>query len=238
MWTLALICILLINSLLSSDIFDIFKKCKINDQACLKTSINKGLPKLANGLETINLPPLDPYIFGNSVTDENGFLQEYFNLTFIGFSNVDVLNIKIDLDFCRINLDLDLPRLLFDTGAHWKGDLDGNEVDLNFLAKMYCDNNNVKSLLNCKKVKKNELDYIEIVNGQTDLHFGNVTFSLTDTVGDKQHINKYFTGYFNENSEAEALVTKPAVDKNLGRLIQFVTNKIFSKIPLSELFLE
>ncbi|KAF5278124.1 hypothetical protein FQR65_LT03640 [Abscondita terminalis] len=238
MWITALIVIFLINSLLSSEIFGIFEKCKINDQACLKSSINNGLPKLANGLQTINLPPIDPYFFGNSVTEANGFLQEYFNVTFIGFSNIDVLKIEIDLDVCHIKLDFGLPKIVFDTLTHWKGALDNNQINFNLFGKMYCDNNTVKTLLNCKKVRKSELDYIEIIDGQTDFYCGNVTYSFADIVDGKPQFNKNITDYVNKNPESELQLTKPVADKNLELFIQFVANKIFSEIPLSELFLK
>ncbi|KAF5278125.1 hypothetical protein FQR65_LT03641 [Abscondita terminalis] len=211
-----------------------------------KRNINKNFTDFVNkdseteyisGLKEINLPPLDPYFFGNSVMDMEGFLQEYSNLMFFGFTLIDVKKIEIDLDPCRIQLEFELPKIRCEAISHWRGSLDGDNIDSNYFIRMYCDNNKVKTSLNCKKVKKFEDDYIEIVDGKSDFHFGNVTFDIEDIVKGKQEVNKNFTNYVNKNSETELTLTKPVADKNVEWFIQFVTDKILSEIPLSELFL-
>ncbi|KAF5278126.1 hypothetical protein FQR65_LT03642 [Abscondita terminalis] len=214
-----------------NDYVDVFKKCKINDKVCLKESIENGLPKLVNGLQEIDFPPLDPYFFGNASVEVGGFLQEYSNIMFYGYENIDVLDIDFDLESCRIKFDFVLPKTGYEGGSHWKGVLNGEEINVTSYIKLQCENSTSINIFNCKKFKKDVVEYLEIVDGESDFSFGNITSQNFNA--DNSDTNEYV----GRNAQSEMSLLRRMANVNEEWIIQFLSNKIFSKIPLSELFL-
>ena len=109
------------------------KTCKRDSDdfaSCLRLAIQEAWPTFIEGLPDFDIPPLDPYYVDSYSTEyKNGQLRGKLSGTDVrtyGLAKARFLSVQPEMtdDFFRLEIDLELPKLLLDGNYEAEGSLD------------------------------------------------------------------------------------------------------------------
>lgn len=113
------------------------KTCKKDSEdfsSCLRLAIQEAWPTFIQGLPDFDIPPLDPYhVDSHSVDYENGQLRAHMTATDVrtyGLAKTRFLSVKPEIkdDFFRLEIDIEIPKLLLDGDYKAEGSLHSFKV--------------------------------------------------------------------------------------------------------------
>ncbi|XP_031336666.1 circadian clock-controlled protein-like [Photinus pyralis] len=117
----------------SASLPSIFKKCKLEDESCLKSSAEYAIANLGNGLKELGIDSIDPLHVGTTeILPKPGPMNIYQRYEDNKVGHLPKLNVKqfrVNLDKCEMSLETFHPELRLYGNYTLKGNLLGEEID-------------------------------------------------------------------------------------------------------------
>ncbi|XP_045467271.1 protein takeout-like [Harmonia axyridis] len=234
---------LLLFELVSSEkLPDDFKKCSMKDTECLKDAIQDALPKLENGIPNLGVPSLDPLYIGEMVIGAGAnavdVVQRFENAELIGLSKSKINDLMFDIDKGKISIKFIAPVAHLNTSykidgkilvlpivGHGQGSLklEGFQGDIEFDVEIYS--------------KRNE-KYLRAKKFTFEIVLNRVVFYMDNLFDGNKLLADNMLKVLNDNWEPlyKEVIAKYAA--YYGKSLTELMNKLFAKVPISELFLD
>ncbi|KAI5638763.1 hypothetical protein NE865_08647 [Phthorimaea operculella] len=216
------------------------KDAKLND--CLKTAVPDALRRMKKGIPSLSVPPLEPLLV-SSINIESGagpvvITQNYRNIKLHGLTDSVLTTYKADLKHFRLRTDSITPKMEFLADYVMKGRILVLPIQGKGIANITMVNLVVKHDLIGEPVVKDGKTYMHIkdyrvrfIPQKVILHFTNL-FNGDKRLGDQMNL------FLNENSDLVFNELKESYEKSLSSVFQDVTNRIFDKVPMKDIFVD
>ncbi|KAB0793099.1 hypothetical protein PPYR_12719 [Photinus pyralis] len=219
---------------------NIFKRCKIDDDKCLKSSVEYAISNLGNGLEELKIGPLDPLVLPaievQAIPGPISLYQKYSNGMYRNFTQLKVVQFKVDLDKCQMYLEAFLPTIFFSGDYSIKGRLFLLEIDSDGTVTGTSTNSTLFANMTCVKYQQNNNQHIKVTDLQANFVWGEILIHFGDVFKGNDKLNEEFDKSVNENIAAFLEILKEDEMEILGALIKDYANKVFSTYSVSEIF--
>lgn len=222
-----------------------FTRCKQRDSKlneCLKTAVPDALRRMTNGIPQLGVPPLEPLAV-TEINIESGIgpvtiAQNYRNIKINGLTDSILTSYKADLKHFRLRTDSLTPKMEFLADYVMKGRILVLPIQGKGIANITMVDLVVKHDLIGEPVVRDGVTYmhmkdykIKLIPKKVYLQFSNL-FNGDKRLGDQMNL------FLNENSELVFNELKDSYEKSLSTVFQDVTNKIFDKVPMNQIFVE
>ncbi|XP_030752089.1 protein takeout-like [Sitophilus oryzae] len=233
-----LICVQSINA----EIPSYLKVCHKGPEfsACAVKSGNDALPHLLKGEKKMKIPNMLPMRFPEVDVDAGPTLKiKLFDLDVFGLDTVVLKNVKIDFDKLHVTLFMNAKR----AALIGKYEVDGQILVLpiqgNGNLNITIENSDFQYDFNYKLVKKNDVDYAQVLPEDTLEFQIPMAYIQLDNLfnGNKQlgdHVNKFL----NENHQDAIKEMSGAIKVTISAIGRQFFQGIFDSIPYKDLFLD
>ncbi|KAK4885473.1 hypothetical protein RN001_001744 [Aquatica leii] len=213
-----------------------FQICKMSDKECLKNSIEEGVPKLAKDFEKISISSIDPISITEVIIQPElgpvSMYQKYTNILLYKTSYLKVINTKISLDPCNIQIKITWPQILLVAEYILKGTFLTFQLNSQDKLNATFDNPIIEINCKCEVFKENNEDYLRIVETQLTIDWGNLTINVGEIIKGNDDFNKSFNDIVNENPAVILnIVQKPS---QLVLVVNAETSKPSSNTDLAK----
>ncbi|KAK4885474.1 hypothetical protein RN001_001745 [Aquatica leii] len=204
--------------------------CKVNDESCLKTSIQNTILKLKDGDKDLEIFPLKRVKLSDLKVEMSSSMpkQSMTNVFMDGLSeNIFIDSVKINLTSCKMQLHLQAPHIKFSYDVTIKGKYHSTDVDITDKVVETTTTTHLPVYMNCKITEKGGIKYINITSVAVDLSIENITLQFSNKD------NEVYKSIILEETRFYSLT-----DSAWNDIIKSIANKIFNSIPVNELFQE
>ncbi|KAL3270740.1 hypothetical protein HHI36_021265 [Cryptolaemus montrouzieri] len=218
-----------------------FKKCKINDQECLKNALQDALPNLKGGLSELGLPSLDPLYIpemtigaGQNVVQ---LTQKYKEANLYGAADSQIKSVDIDLKKNKIDVKFTFPLWTLNATYEVKGKILLLPVFGTGPCSLTLENGNADLTFNIETYKKKDQSYIRGTQGKMVVRIQRATYKFDNLFNGDKILGDNINNVLNENWREVYEEVAPGYGDVYSAAFMNIMNKIFSKVPLPELFL-
>lgn len=216
------------------------KDSKLND--CLKSAVPDALKRMKQGISSLSVPQMEPlHVSGMNIDSGAGpvvITQNYKNIKIHGLTDSLLTTYKADLKHYRLKTDSITPKMEFIADYVMNGRILVLPIQGKGIANITMVNLVVKHDLIGEPILRDGAVYMHIrdykvkfIPKKVVLHFTNL-FNGDKRLGDQMNL------FLNQNSELVFNELKDSYEKALSSVFQDVTNKIFDKVPMKDIFLE
>ncbi|XP_014245485.1 putative beta-carotene-binding protein [Cimex lectularius] len=198
---------------------------------CLRESIEKIKPHLANGIPELGLPGCDPVrlteITSNQGKGESTVQIQYRNVEISGPSQFALISVSSDVVNGIVRMKLWIPDLSMKSDysineymrpIHAIGRHQANFSDMDVLAELQCERNT-----------KGGEDYLNVRNAAVDMQIGHASVYFSD---DQRKLGEELNQLINEKWQGIAEEMRPVLEKTIAGLFLAYSNRLFSQYPL------
>ncbi|XP_041974370.1 uncharacterized protein LOC121729807 isoform X2 [Aricia agestis] len=205
---------------------------------CIKRSFNHLRPYLANGIQELGVPAVEPLLIDRLVMENAAgpvrVTAAFNNITVVGPSNYTVTKIRSDLKKLRIDMGLVLPRieatgqysvtgqvLLFPVRS--QGDFWASFTDVVAIVKIFG-----------VEIEKQGVPYMSAERMQVDFKLKGSRFRVRDTVNHGSVIGEAMNQFLNTNAAEIIDEMRPAASAAIAKHFRVFLNSAFENIPINE----
>ncbi|KAK9892739.1 hypothetical protein WA026_021931 [Henosepilachna vigintioctopunctata] len=217
-----------------------FKRCKSNDMTCLKDAIQDALPKLKDGLKDLGVPSLSPLVIPKMTIGAGNIVklvQNYENSKCYGLSDSIVKEVSLDMD--KGKLVIDVEGKLAEMNASYT--INGKILILDVYGSGECmiriEGLKGQFTLDLETYIKNNNKYLKGTNADLVLHCEQATFQFDNLFDGNKQLGDNINKVLNDNWKQIYEELSPAYMKSIAISLLNLTNKLFSKIPIQDMFL-
>ncbi|XP_044745834.1 protein takeout-like isoform X2 [Coccinella septempunctata] len=217
------------------------KKCSSKDTACLKVAIEDSLPKLANGIKELGVPGLDPIRIPNFSVSAGAAVQltqNYKNIEFLGLKATKLTSLSVDLDKGKISIGAICPHNEFKGSYNIKGRLLLLEVygEGPFSAKY--EKMKMKIDMDVEKYSKNGDTYLKVTKFTMDAEPERAYYQFDNLFDGNKLLGDNINRVLNDNWKQlfDDVIKDYLVVAS--QYLMALTNRLFQKVPLKDIFLD
>ncbi|XP_049879586.1 protein takeout-like [Pectinophora gossypiella] len=222
-----------------------FTRCRQKDSKlseCLKSAVPDAMRRMKKGIPLLSVPPLEPLQVSVINIDSGAgpvtITQNYRNIKLHGLTDSVLTFYKADLKHYRLRTDSITPKMEFLADYVMKGRILVLPIQGKGIANITMVNLVVKHDLIGEPVTRDGQLYMHIkdykvkfIPQRVILYFSNL-FNGDKRLGDQMNM------FLNENSDLVFNELKDSYEKSLSSVFQEVTNRIFDKVPMKDIFIE
>ncbi|XP_049822911.1 uncharacterized protein LOC109596002 isoform X2 [Aethina tumida] len=220
------------------------KVCQSNDvnlDSCIINSIEELRPKLKEGIEELNVPPIEPLLL-DEIQMRSGprtakIDANITNLKVWGASDFKILSLKPVLEKNKFMFKATIPSLYFE-GDY---DVDLNLLLLKFQGKGPITGNLTDYTFDCvlrgKRITRNDKQYLEFKKMAIHVHIGaNSVLKMGNIFAGDPQIAKATNEVISENSDLFLEEIRPVLENSLAVKFTNIANQITKRFTYDELF--
>ncbi|KAJ2937935.1 hypothetical protein O0L34_g14208 [Tuta absoluta] len=216
------------------------KDTKLND--CLKGAVPDALKRMKKGIPSLSVPPLEP-LQVSSINIESGagpvvIAQNYKNIKLHGLTDSVLTTYKADLKHFRLRTDSITPKMEFLADYVMRGRILVLPIQGKGIANITMVNLVVKHDLIGEPVVKNGQTFMHIKDYRVRFIPQKVILYFTNLFNGDKRLGDQMNLFLNENSDLVFNELKESYEKSLSSVFQDVTNRIFDKVPMKDIFIE
>ncbi|VEN43167.1 unnamed protein product [Callosobruchus maculatus] len=228
---------------LSFKISDVFPVCKQNDDQCLSAAIEKALHYLCdNGLPELKLPKLDPIAIPEISIGTKGsaadISQKYIDVKLHGFKKASVSNAHLDMDKKKLTFTVFAPQLDQVSSYDFNGRILIFPIRGQGKAVLSQSNVTVYHTIQLETVKKQDKDYFKVVSYVISTNPSKTSFKVDNLFNGNEALSERVHQVVNDNWKILWDEAKADVDLTYAKVYETFAQKVFSKVPISELVLQ
>ncbi|KAJ0173352.1 hypothetical protein K1T71_011528 [Dendrolimus kikuchii] len=217
-----------------------FTRCKQNDSKlndCLKAAVPDALRRMKQGI-AIQEP-----LFVSGINIESGagpvvITQNYKNIKLYGLTDSVLTSYKADLKNYRLRTDSHTPKMEFIGDYVMKGRILVLPIQGKGIANITMQSLVVKHDIIGEPVIKDGKTYMHIKDYKVKFIPKKVSLYFTNLFNGDKRLGDQMNKFLNENSDLVFNELKESYEKSLSSVFQDVTNKIFDRVPMNQIFLE
>ncbi|KAJ8958529.1 hypothetical protein NQ318_002324 [Aromia moschata] len=235
-------------SVLGSQLPPGVKLCRRSDSelsSCLATNIADGIQLFTRGNKDLDVPVLEPFVvekieIEGQATSSTSLIQKYENIRMYGIADgVRITNMKIDIDKgCSWEFDAFSPVVTMEADYTIKGQVVVFPINSHGKCNITLNNLMNKNSMTCEKYVKNDKTYIKLTNYTMNMKPEKISFYFGNIFPEDERISAEVLKTLNENSLDIFNEVKPGFERAISFIYMNVANKVFSKIPIDDIFLE
>ncbi|KAF5269306.1 hypothetical protein FQR65_LT02607 [Abscondita terminalis] len=227
---------------------DYIKVCKFNDEHlsdCIFSSVDMIRDRLKNGIEELNVPPLEPLFidrlsFGNGKDQASRLATNLTNLKITGASEFKLIKvvptltkkghtfrIEAIIPTLHIEGDYEINTKILSLELQGKGPFTANLNEYHF-----------ECMLKGKKVEKEGINHLEFAKMQCNVVIGKSSIYLHNLFGGNPILEKATNDAISENSESLYQDIRPGISDAIRQRFTDIANRITLSFTYEELFPE
>lgn len=223
------------------------KPCSRNDpnfNACAKQHAIQAIPQFINGDPKYRVPPLDPILIEElSVSQGSSNFGLSFvarNATLWGLKDVQVKDIRIDLQKQRIEYDLFFPQLDIQFRYNVSGKVLILPITGNGQGSILMKDSSVNIGYNYDRKRKesNGKDYVIPKDLELDFDPKGMTIHLENLFNGDKFLGDNMNSFLNENWKDVLADVGPTIAKAMNQVLSTILTNIFQLVPYDEAFPE
>ncbi|XP_044764569.1 uncharacterized protein LOC123321130 [Coccinella septempunctata] len=238
---LVVLAIVFLQVLYAEELPSGFKRCSSKDTVCLKEAIEDALPKLADGIKELGVPPLEPIRVSKLTVGAGNIVklvQNYEKIDITGLSQSKLSDLSFDLDKGKIAFSLKCPKVDFNGFYVVRGKI----LILDVFGKGKCnirlDNLTGKVNMDVQKKEKNGMTYLKVTKFTLDAEPSNVHFQFDNLFDGNKQLGDNINNVLNDNWKEIYDELKYDYLNAIARYTMRLSNKLFEKIPMKFIFLD
>ncbi|CAH2099573.1 unnamed protein product [Euphydryas editha] len=220
---------------------DDFPQCKRDDpelEKCILKAVDEVKPRLLNGIPEVNVPAIEPFKVPTLKLDRTApnlrIKATLRNMKAYGGSNFKIEKLKLNLNNKYVGeVKLTIPQLtvmsdydvrgsrILTLDISGKGKFSSNFTGVTVVAKG-----------SAKPVEKDGVEYLQTDKMIVKLKIGNGRIAIDDT--ENPVAASSAAAFFNASPATVLEILYPLIEESSAAIVKAFFNKIFSKIPLSE----
>lgn len=221
-----------------------FRRCRQNDPKlndCLKAAVPDALKKMKQGIPSLSVPQMEPlFVTGINIDSGAGpvvITQNYKNIKLYGLTDSVLTSYKADLKNYRLRTESHTPKMEFIGDYVMKGRILVLPIQGKGIANITMQSLVVKHDLIGEPVVKDGKTYMHIKDYKVKFMPKRVSLYFTNLFNGDKRLGDQMNKFLNENSDLVFNELKESYEKSLSSVFQDVTNKIFDKVPMDQIFL-
>lgn len=217
------------------------KTCKRDSDdfsSCLRLAIQEAWPTFVPGLPEFDIPPLDPYYTESySMEHESGQLRGKISIADVrlyGLAKSRFLSVKpeMDGDFFRLEIDVEIPKLLIDGDYKAEGSLATFKMGGKGFFNISMEN--IRTVWDISGHVVNDRWVVEHFKTAPTISSMKVWFS--DLFNGNEELNRAALVFINEYWPLVYRTMLPKLIEMWDTYLSEFSNRFFSKIPFSTIF--
>ncbi|KAK9873316.1 hypothetical protein WA026_021807 [Henosepilachna vigintioctopunctata] len=219
-----------------------FIRCHRRDSLCLKKAVQDAFPKFKNGLPEYGLPPSDPLLVPEIVIGAGERVvqlkQTYKNASISGLSRGILTYFNMDLEKGKIVMNIEMDHLILSGKYVANGKI--LVIPVNAVGDFQIILDNALSTLkfDIEIYKKNDVKHIRGTAANLVMKVKHASYKFTDIFGKNTEIGKSLNKVLNENWKIVYDELVPSYTEAYAQVMMQMMNRLFAKVPLSEIFLD
>ncbi|XP_041972265.1 protein takeout-like [Aricia agestis] len=220
-----------------------FTRCRRDEQlnSCLKSAVPAALKLMKTGVPSLSVPALEPLRLAALAVQAGAgpvvIRQEYRDIRLHGLTDSQLLTYKADLNHYRLRTDSLTPKMEFIADYVMKGRILLLPIQGKGVANITLTNLLVKHDLIGEPVVRDGETYMHIREYRTRFVPKQVTLHFTDLFNGDKVLGDNMNMFLNANSELVFNELKESYEAGLSDLFKNVTNNIFDKVPMNQIFI-
>lgn len=223
-----------------------FKLCKQSDpklNECLKDAVADALPKVAKGVPSLGVPPIDPLEITSLIIGEgSGPINvnlEFKNIKLEGFSSGEFQAVKMDVK--KYILDI-IMKFNSPIRIHGPYKVDGRVLVLPITGNGNC-NLTLADLTAAihaegEPMQKNGESYMKIKTFNVKFETSRLYIYLENLFNGDRALGDNMNSFLNENWRDILQELKSPIEAALGASYQHIAARFFAKVPYNQIFLD
>jgi len=219
---------------------DLFTPCNRNSDTintCIKDQLRNIVPKLRNGIPSLNIEKCEPLSVGNITLEKNGLnfnIKTHLkNIRMDGLTEIHVEEATVDSERTAFKIKIHSDQVIMSANYEFSGDI--LTFPVNGADKFQATSTDLNTLITMetKKVQKNGKDHLEVVKVLYPISIGAVKFNFEGlNFGGFFDINEFLSQNWQiVNADMNALF-----EIEMANVVTRLANKFFSKYSFDEIF--
>ncbi|XP_063547473.1 uncharacterized protein LOC134754925 isoform X2 [Cydia strobilella] len=230
-----------VSSVFPKDLPDYIEVCK-RDQStinsCVRKSIERLRPKLAEGIPEFEVPPIEPFYIPELIIDSGNLIQFHAvgkDVQVSGAGNFSIKNVHVDLESLRISARVRFPRLHF-VGRYV---LDARllVLPLHGAGTIVADAIKCETeiVLHSQLVEREGVEYVQFSALDVRLDVRDYRVRLDGLFDGNKALGDAANEAINQSREEILRATKPYAERTVSKLFLDTANKIANIFPFDQL---
>lgn len=225
-----------------------FGRCHISDpdpqwRECTRKNIESSIHQMKNKVyKEIGLPPMEPLPIPALIIGEGkgpvNVQQNFKNVKLHGLTDSTVLSSFFDIK----NYDLYAESITPELRLEAEYEMAGRVLLLPIVGKGNCNVTLINTKLNHtllgEKIEKNGNDYLHITDYTVTLRPEKVIFKFDNLFDGDERLGKEINNVLNDNNKEVFGDVREGYEKSFGLIFKDLANRVFSRVPLKDIFLE
>ncbi|KAF2885078.1 hypothetical protein ILUMI_21081 [Ignelater luminosus] len=210
---------------------------------CLKASVEDALRKFGNGNKQLGVPPLEPlYIESISVgripTSSVSIDQKFSHVKLHGLSKSKINKVEVNPANFSLYVEAFTPLLRTEADFEIKGQLLIFPVNGKGPSNVTMTNLKSYHRMDSEMFTKKEKNYLRLTNYKITVKPEKIHYKFDDLLGGgpNARISQQIHTVINDNSLAIFEEVRAATEESYGIIFKEIANKIFTKVPLDEIY--
>jgi len=219
---------------------DLFTPCNRNSETintCIRDQLRNIIPKLKDGIPSLNIEKCEPFSVGNIILEKNGLnfniRTQLKNIQMNGFANMQVEGVMVHSDYTAFKIKIHSDQVVMSANYEFTGDI--LTFPVNGVDKFQATSTDLNTLITMetKKVQKDGKDHLEVVSVLYPISIGAVKFNFEGlNYGGFFDINEFLSQNWQlVNADMNALF-----EIEMANVVTRLANKFFNKYSFDEIF--
>jgi len=225
----------------SKQLPSVFKPCSVSDNKCLQNAMQSGITALKDGLPELGIDKLDPMtVEPMEVPRGSGPLMvdiKFYDSELSGLTNGKVRDARMDWDKSTLFFNHEEDELISKSKYAVNGQIlllpIHGRGDVTMKYEKVVGSHEIKF----KKYEKDGETYFKIANYKLVLNVQKMTFQFDNLFNGDKVLGNAMNGVINSNWEMFWQQMRSNVDEHYMKMYRKIANKVFSQIPVKEIFL-
>ncbi|KAF6202890.1 hypothetical protein GE061_003297 [Apolygus lucorum] len=219
-----------------------WKTCKTDDgmNTCLETAIAEAITSMKNGMPSVGVTPLDPLHVDRLMVDQStgpvAVKLEFKNMDIKGLTGIDVKNVSSDLMHGHIKFQHYAKKpVIIDADYTIKGSVLILPIQGNGKAKLVFEDSHMDVELKGKVIEKKNEKYFQVENLTTNVVPTHMKINFSNLFNGQKELGDNMNKFLNENWEEIMKELGPSISKGLSAGFKEISNRVFTRVPLSQI---
>ncbi|KAK4877963.1 hypothetical protein RN001_010469 [Aquatica leii] len=208
---------------------------------CLRKSVEDGVYRLSTGDKHLGVVPYEPLYVAMISVDENPgatvrVAQKFLNIKIHGLSLTKVKKFKVDFDSCYIYAETLSPLVRTEAEYELKGQLLIFPVNAKGNSNVTTTNLSIEHNITCQRYMKRGKEYIHLNSYKITAKPEGITYNFDNLFEGNRRLSEQIHKTINERALAIFEEVRGVTEESYSLIFKEIGNKIFNRIPFSEIF--